>query len=139
MFQTLASKCIIKHQSLSLNPSVPETRIIQNIYINTMAADALTTCVVKASASMILTTEDEQILVFHEERIQLPVPTQFWAVIQNINTDILKFTKINSAQQGLILCQNTIVTTSSSSTAASYCNAWNGTSNKLLMVMQGMI
>ena len=51
----------------SLSPSGAETSIIQANWIITKAADALAPCVTKASAAMILTMNDKQILVFSKK------------------------------------------------------------------------
>ena len=39
-----------------------------------MAADALTPCVARPSTAMLLTMHDKQVLGFHEEGFQQPVP-----------------------------------------------------------------
>ena len=50
-----------------------------------MAADALVTCVTKASATMILTNSNKQVLVFHEEWFKLPTPSPCWEMIEDTN------------------------------------------------------
>ena len=57
-----------------------------------MTADALAPRVARASAAMVLTMEDKQILVFHEEGFQLPVPSPFCEKLEI-------FSKINSASK----------------------------------------
>ena len=59
----------------ALNPSGAETRIW---WVNIMADDDLAPYVARSSAAMILTMQVKQVLVFHEERFQLIVPSQFW-------------------------------------------------------------
>ena len=51
---------------------------------NTMAADALTPYATRSSAAMALTVKDKQVLVFHGEEFQCPVPSQHW-VMQTIS------------------------------------------------------
>ena len=50
-----------------------------------MAADDLAPCVARVSAALVLSMKDTQVLVFHEEEIQLPVPFHCQEVIENAN------------------------------------------------------
>ena len=65
---------LYSHQRL-INYFGAETGIFLGNYVNTMAADALATCVARSSATMVLTTQDKQVLVFHEEGLQLTTPS----------------------------------------------------------------
>ena len=62
-----------------------ETGIFQGKPINTMAADALAPCVIGSLGAMVLTVQDQQVLVFHKEKFQLPLPTLFQEVLENAN------------------------------------------------------
>ena len=65
-----------------------------------MVADALATCVARSSATIVLTTQDTQVLAIHKKVFQLPVPYQYWEMIWN--ADILfMFPEINSAWKQL--------------------------------------
>ena len=68
-----------------INPFSAETGILQDKWVDTMAADALAPCVARASASMVLTMQDKQLLVFHKERFQRPVLSQDREMIENTN------------------------------------------------------
>ena len=50
-----------------------------------MTADALSPRIARASAAMVLSMEDKQILVFHEKWFQLPVPSPFCEKLENAN------------------------------------------------------
>ena len=65
----------IKIECNSLNLRGAEIVIFWDNQVNTIAADALATCVARSSAAMILIMQDKQVLVIHEERFQLPVPS----------------------------------------------------------------
>ena len=45
--------------------------------INNMAADALVPCVERSLADILLTVDDKQFLVFHEEVFQQPAPSHY--------------------------------------------------------------
>ena len=51
-------------------------------YVNTTAVDALAPRVARTSAAMVLTMQDEQILVFDKEGFQLLTPPKFSIYIQ---------------------------------------------------------
>ena len=86
-----------RHSSCySLNPIGPETRIFQENYVNTLAADAWALAL---SAAMVLTVRNKQVLVYHEEEFQLPVPSQSREIIRKLQTYFM-FSK-NSAWPGL--------------------------------------
>ena len=53
----------------------------RSIYVNTMAVDALASCIARSSVTMVLTMQDKWVLVFHKEGFQLPVLSQFWEII----------------------------------------------------------
>ena len=59
--------------------SYPGDRIISVQHM--MVADAVAPCTARASASVILIMENRQILVLHEEGIQLPVSYQYRGMI----------------------------------------------------------
>ena len=50
-----------------------------------MAADVLAPDVAKASAAMLLTLQDKEVLVIHKERFQLSSSSQIWEMIDNTN------------------------------------------------------
>ena len=50
-----------------------------------MVADALAPLVARPSATMLLTMEDKQVLVIHKVRFQLPLPSEFWELLENLN------------------------------------------------------
>ena len=79
------SNCIVFDDGLVFNPSGAETRIFWENKVNTMAADALDSCVFKTSAAMIFNMSDKQLLVFHEEGFPLPVPFQHQEIMENVN------------------------------------------------------
>ena len=49
-----------------------------------MAADALEPSVAGASAIMVLTVQDREVPVFHEEGLQIPAPSVYREMIKNI-------------------------------------------------------
>ena len=51
-------------------------------YVNTKAVDALAPHVARTSAAMVLTMQDEQILVFDKEGFQPLTPHKFFIYIQ---------------------------------------------------------
>ena len=63
-----------------------KTGMFQDDFVNTMAADALVTCVARSSAAMVLNMEDKWVLVLYEEGFQLIVPPQYWKMTANTNT-----------------------------------------------------
>ena len=69
--------------------------------VNTTADDVLVPCISSSSAAMLLTMEDEQVLIFYKEGFQPTAPSQCWEMVQNANI-FLCFLKINSARQRLI-------------------------------------
>ena len=50
-----------------------------------MAADALTLCVNKSSAAMVLVMQDNQVVVFQVEGFQLLVPFPSWEITEYAN------------------------------------------------------
>ena len=79
-------------KTLSLNGA--ETRLFLADWVNTMFIDALAPCITRSSATMVLIMKDKQVLVFHKNGFQCPVPSPCWE-------NILIFSKINSAWQRL--------------------------------------
>ena len=57
-----------------------ETGIYQQNYVNTMAGAAQAPCVARTSAVMVLTMQDKQVFIIHEQVFQLPEPmsTEKW-------------------------------------------------------------
>ena len=51
-----------------VNPSAAQTEIFRENQVNTLAVDAVAQCVTTPSATMVLTENDEQILVFNKDR-----------------------------------------------------------------------
>ena len=62
-----------------------EVRLFKDKMVNTMTVDVLAFSVARTSAAMVLTVQYSYVLVFLEERFQLPVPSQCWEIIENIN------------------------------------------------------
>ena len=56
--------------------------------INTMAADALVMEGTRSSATVVLNMLDKQVLVFHQEEFQLPVPSQCRDIKKTIQIQI---------------------------------------------------
>ena len=54
-----------------------EIRIFWMNVINNMAADALATCVTRSFVDILLTVDNKQFLVFHEEGFQQPAPSHY--------------------------------------------------------------
>ena len=48
-----------------------------------MAVDALAHCIARISATIVLTYQDKQVLVFTDEEFQLPAPSKFCEIIKN--------------------------------------------------------
>ena len=48
-----------------------------------MTSDIVATWGTRSLATMIFTMKDKQVLDFHKEGFQLPVPIQFWEMIEN--------------------------------------------------------
>ena len=63
---------------LELNSTGAETGLFCDNKVNIMAADALTPCIIRTSAAIVLTVQDKQNLVFHEEGFQLPILSPCW-------------------------------------------------------------
>ena len=57
-------------------------RIFWEIYVNTMAADALAPGITETSATMVLTLQEKHVLVLYEKGLQLPVSYQCWGLIE---------------------------------------------------------
>ena len=68
-----------------VDPSAAETRIFQDNLVITMTADGPAPCVAGSSAAMLLTMQDKEVLVFHEEGFQLFSPSKYWELIGNAN------------------------------------------------------
>ena len=81
-----------------IDPPGAETGIFRENQSNTciFAADVLATIVGSTSAAMLLTIRDKLFAVFHEERFQLPVSSQYREMREIAN--IFVFPKENSAQ-----------------------------------------
>ena len=69
------------HVAWLFTPSGTKTGLFWENYrkVNMMAVAALDPCVTRASAAMVLTMElqDDQILVFPQQRVQQPLPFHF--------------------------------------------------------------
>ena len=83
---------------MAVNPSGAEIRIFQENKVNTISADDLAPWNPRQSATILLTSQNEQILVLHEEEFQLLVSSQCYKKCKYI----FMFPNINSAWQGLI-------------------------------------
>ena len=59
----------ILSQLQCVKPPGAETGIFQENYVSTMGADALAPSVTRSSATMLLTMQDEEFLVFHENSL----------------------------------------------------------------------
>ena len=59
--------------------------MFQDSLVNTMAADALAPSLARSSAAIVLTMQDGRVLVFHEEGFQLPVASQCWEMMENVD------------------------------------------------------
>ena len=49
-----------------------------------MAADILVAWVTRPSAAMVLTMLDEEILVFHKDGLELPAPSRYGELLENL-------------------------------------------------------
>ena len=65
---------------------------------NTMAADDLAPCVARSSAAMVLTKQDKQVLIYHKDTFQLPVPSQWWEIIENANVFYVSRNKLSTTR-----------------------------------------
>ena len=61
-------------------------RIFWENQVNTIATDALATCVPRSSTAMLLTVYNTQVMVFHSEGFQGPLQFQRPQMIENPNT-----------------------------------------------------
>ena len=84
----------------SLNPTGAGTGIVWGSQVNTIAADALPPYITRTSSAMILKIQDKLIHIFHKEGLQLPAPSQWWVIKENVNM-FLCLLEISSTQQGL--------------------------------------
>ena len=66
-----------------------------------MAADAQAPCIGSPSAAVVLTMHDKQVLVFHEEELQLPVPFSCWEIIQTANTFFISDTLMQDSSNSI--------------------------------------
>ena len=60
-------------------------------WVNAMVADVLAPCTAWSSAAMILVMQVKWVLVFHEGGFQQPVPSQWWAMIENADVILQKW------------------------------------------------
>ena len=97
--------CLLQDHSLVLsplpewdNPVGTETGMFWDNYINTIADD-LAPCIARSSLTTVLFMLDKQVLAFHEEGFQLPVPLQCWEAMEN--AEMLYVSKIDLAGWGL--------------------------------------
>ena len=67
------------------NPSGVKAGIFRDNKVNTIAADALATCIVRITVTMVLTVKDEQVLVFHEIKYKMHGMYWFRSVIENVD------------------------------------------------------
>ena len=82
MVSLLTHICVTRLQWV--NPHVAETKIFLSPQVNATVADALAIQKARPSATMVSTTYDRQVLVFHKEGFQLPVSCQFWEMTENV-------------------------------------------------------
>ena len=56
-----------------------------NLSLSLLASNALDPCVAKSSATMLLTMQDKQVVVFHKEGFQLHATSQCLEMMRNAN------------------------------------------------------
>ena len=69
-----------------MQTSGPETGMVLENVINTMAADALATYVARSSIAMVLNMQHKLVLVFYEDGFQETVPFKCWWIIEQAST-----------------------------------------------------
>ena len=95
----LKMKLVVLLQPHGVNPSTAETGIFQENMFITKTVDDLVRCITRPSPGMVLTTKDKQVIGFHEEGVQLSLPSKCWEMRKC--KYVFMFPKINSVQKGL--------------------------------------
>ena len=96
--------CVCIARSDCIYPSVAGTRIF---WVDIIAIDALAPFVGRTSTVIVLLMTDKLAPVFHEERFQHPVPSNFWEMLKQLKY-IFMFCKVNLYEKGKPVLLNTI-------------------------------